>query len=154
MSESSSAVSQWQPRTELALPDGWELRKVDAESYAVTTYKGEPATQKEITDELTRLHGSFPQTAPSVLATIVEYVKAEGWPLQRLRDAVANVVKTNQYPTIMPAAVLSYDRPKKLYNYLGYCNKIGRGEAEDSDFGKVIINGKCFFYLLHENDGR
>ena len=151
--ELSNADSQWQA-SEIALPYGRTLKRKDEETYEMTAYHGEPATQAEIANEIAKLQSIYPQTNASVMATIVQYVAEDNWTLQRLKDAVKKVITTNQYPTISPAAILGYDRPKRLYNYLGYCNKIGRGEAVHSDFEMIDINGKKFWALKSEQISR
>lgn len=142
--------SQWLQRTGIKLTDGRELKQIDEETFSVTTYKGEPASADEVKTEIRRLSNAFPQMSVPVFATIIEMLVSEGWTKERIQDAVKKVIMTNKYPTFTPATLLEFDKPKKLYNYRGYCNLISQQKAVHEDFDSIKIDGKVFWYLKNE----
>lgn len=142
--------SQWLKPTGVRTNDGREVKRIDEQSFAISTYEGAPATTEEVRTEITRLKNAFPQMSAPVFATIIEMLVEEGWTRERIQDAVKKVIMTNKYPTFTPATLLEFDKPKKLYNYRGYCNLISQQKAVHEDFDSIKIDGKIFWYLKNE----
>ena len=131
-----------------------KVRQVDEYKLEVTTYKGQPATASEIGAQIEKLRRNFTLMKPDFFAVLTNELAAEEWTAERIADAVKHVLHTKTGGYLAVADVLSYDKPMKLYTHLGYCWFIDNHRATDkdgcgekSDFGKIIINGKCFFYL-------
>lgn len=124
---------------------------MDDESYAVSTYRGKPATKNDILSQLYLLCVAFPQITPEFVAILADQIVSEKWTLARVTDAVKHVLQNCEYPTFTPAKLLSFDKKKKLYNYSGYCGMILRGQAVHEDFGKIKVGDRVFWYLIHEN---
>jgi hypothetical protein len=127
---------------------------VDENTAEVSTYKGEPATDTEISECVTALTASYPTMKAEFFGVLASRLKAECWPAKRIQDAITHVIDTCKYPTFTIADIMSFDRPMKLYTYGGYCWLIDKGMAQDedgcgekSDFGNMKIGEKVFFYL-------
>jgi len=69
---------------------------------------------------------------------------------------VKSIIRKNQYQQFTIGEFMSYDKPMRLYTHAGYCWLITNGRAQDnpdpekSDFGKIMIDGRCFFYLKRD----
>ncbi|MBO7617329.1 MAG: hypothetical protein J6T22_09445 [Bacteroidales bacterium] len=145
----------------LRLPDGSNrvIRTVDENTCEVTTYKGEPATDRDMKDAVAMLAISYPQVKTELYGVLCARWKDEGWTAERIKDAISNLIDTCKYPTFSIGQIMSYDRPMKLYTHGGYMWLINNGLAQDadacgdkSDFGKLYIDKgkptqKVFFYL-------
>lgn len=136
------------------LPDGRAIRSVDENTCEVTTYKGQPANETEISDAVSTLKMCYPAMKAETMSILCSRWRDERWTAQRITDAIKNLVDTCRYPTFQIADIMSFDRPMKLYTYGGYCWLIAEGRATDvdgcgekSDFGKMKIGEKTFFYL-------
>jgi len=132
------------------MPDGRTIKQVDEDSYELTTYRGAPATQKEIESEVEKLRCAYKNMQPQFFAVLASMIAKEKWTAKRISDAVDNTLLNNQYPTLVIGNIMAFDKPKKLYNYSGYCNLITSKKAKHEDFGKYMLNGKCFWYLKNE----
>lgn len=156
-SELSQQDSQWQTPTAnvvAVMPDGRKIRQVSDIKLEVTTYKGAPATAAEITSQIDILRRNYTQMKPDFFAVLTNELAVDKWPIERIKDAVKHVLRTKPGGFLSVADIFSYDRPMRLYNYSGYCWLIHTQRAQDkdccgplSDFGKLKIDGKCFFYL-------
>ena len=159
-SELSKQESQWQGQTidtveVLVDADGSrrKVRQVSDMQFAVTTYKGKPATNVELTTQIDRLRRNYTQMKPDFFAVLTNELVADEWTAERIKDAVTHVMRTKTGGFISIADVFSYDKPMKLYNYSGYCWLINNLRAKDdadpakSDFGTIKIEGKVFWYL-------
>lgn len=136
------------------LPDGRAIRSIDENTCEVTTYRGTPATDKQIRDAVSMLNISYPAMKEETFGILCSRWREEGWTAQRIIDAITHLIDTCRYPTFQIADIMSFDRPMKLYTYGGYCWLIAQGRASDadgcgekSDFGKLKANNKIFFYL-------
>lgn len=155
--ESLQPAEQWQmQQNEIVaiLPDGRKVRQVSDSKYEVTTYKGNPATDSEISIEIDRLRRNYTMMKADFFAVLTNELIADQWPQQRIKDAVNHVMRTKPGRFLSIADIFSYDKPMRLYNYAGYCWLINNGRASDvdgcgekSDFGKLKIGEKVFFYL-------
>lgn len=139
------------------LHDGRAIRQVTENRYEVTTYKGEPATDKQISEQIERLRKNYTQMRPDFFAMLVGELTKDRWPAQRISDAVTSVLRNKQGGFLSVADIFSYDKPMKLYNYSGYCWLINNQRAQDcdgcgekSDFGKLKVGEKIFFYLKRD----
>ena len=156
-SELLPLASQWQrPTIDVVakLADGRKVRQVNDYKLEVTTYKGQPATPAELSTQIERLRRNYTQMKPDFFAILTNELAADEWPIERIKDAVTHVLRTKTGGFIGIADIFNYDKPMKLYNYGGYCWLINNFRAQDkdgcgplSDFGKIIIDGKCFWYL-------
>lgn len=122
--------------------------------FEVSTYNGEPATDSEISTEIDRLRRNYTQMKPDFFAVLANELMMDKWPISRIKDAVNHVMRTKPGGFLSIADIFSYDKPMKLYNYSGYCWLISSNRAKDedacgekSDFGKITIEGKVFWYL-------
>lgn len=136
------------------MDDGRAVRQVDAMRFEVTTYKGKPATKEEIATETAQLMVVYPKMTDAFMAVLMQDIVEEQWPIERVKAAVKSLKKKQLFPTFTIADFMSYDRPMRLYNYSGYCWLINNNRATDidgcgekSDFGKITIDGKVFWYL-------
>jgi hypothetical protein len=127
----------------------------------VTTYKGQPATQTEIARETAALMAAYPKMHDSFMAVLMQQIVEDSWTIERVRDAVKSALRNNFFPIMTIGEFMSFDKPMKLYTYSGYCWLINSGRAKDddccgekSDFGKIVVDGKCFFYLKKDLPNR
>ena len=140
-------------QTACRMPDGREVRKVNDMSFEVTTYKGKPATKQDIANETAQLLVVYPKMTDAFMAILMQEIVEDKWPIERVRDAVKSLKRKQLFPTFTIADFMSFDKPMRLYNHAGYCWLIGRGYqdadscGEKSDFGKITIDNKVFFYL-------
>ena len=142
------------PQTVGRLADGREIRQIDELKCEVTLYKGEPATKAEIAKETAALIAAYPKQTDAFMAILMQQIVDDRWPVERVQDAVKSILRKALYPTFTIAQFMSFDKPMRLYTHAGYCWLINNGRASDkdccgelSDFGKLIVDGKCFFYL-------
>ena len=141
--------------------DGRKIRQVDDKQFEVTLYKGNPATENEVAIQIDRLRRNYTQMKPDFFASLANELAADEWPAERIKDAVTHLLRTKNGGFIAIADVFNFDKPMRLYNYSGYCWLISNNRAQDkdscgekSDFGKITVDGKVFFYLkkdLHGN---
>ena len=143
------------------MADGRKVRQVNDYKCEVSLYKGCPATDAEISEEIGRLRRNYTQMKPEFFAELANELMADGWPAKRIRDAVNHVMRTKPGGFLSIADIFSFDRPMKLYNYSGYCWLISNNRAKDadgcgekSDFGKITIDGKVFWYLKKDLPGK
>ena len=141
------------------LADGRSIRQVNDYKCEVTTYKGAPATDAEIAEQIERLRKNYTQMGADFWATLIGELTNDGWTAARIADAVSHVLRVKPGGFLSIADIFSYDKPMKLYTYSGYCWLINNGKATDvdacgdkSDFGKLYTNKgqpnqKCFWYL-------
>lgn len=136
------------------MADGRKVRQVSDIQFAVTTYKGKPATIAEVSEQIDRLRRNYTQMKPDFFAVLANELAADEWPVERIKDAVTHTLRTKTGGFISIADIFSYDKPMKLYNHSGYQWLIGNHRAIDkdscgpmSDFGKITIDDKVFFYL-------
>lgn len=140
------------------LADGRKIKQVNDIRLEVTTYKGRPASDAEIAEQIERLRRNYTQMAPDFWATLIGELETDKWPAKRIADAVSHTLRVKTGGFLSVADIMSYDKPMRLYTHSGYCWLINNGKAKDnqdenlSDFGKVYINKgtpkqKCFFYL-------
>jgi hypothetical protein len=135
------------------MADGRKVRQVSETKFEVTTYKGKPATDAEIGEQIERLRKNYTQMGPEFFATLIGELTNDKWPAARIADAVSHVLRTKPGGFLSIADIFSFDRPFKLYNYSGYLWLINSGRAQDaktreqSDFATIDIDGKTFFYL-------
>ena len=156
-SELSQQDSHWQrPTVEVVarLADGRKVRQVDQYKFEVTTYKGKPATAAELSTQIDRLRRNYTQMNPDFFAVLANELAVDEWPIERVKDAVTHVLRVKPGGFLSIADIFSYDRPMKLYNHSGYEWLITSRRAVDadgcgpkSDFGKINIDGKVFWYL-------
>lgn len=170
-SELSQQESQWQkPECNTVAvivdKDGGrrKINQVSDWQFEVTRYKGRPATASELSFQIDRLRRNYTLMKPDFFAALANELAADEWPIERIKDAVTHTlrVKTGGFMTI--ADIFNYDKPFKLYNHKGYSWLISSGRATDkdacgplSDFDKITIEGKVFFYLkkdLPKNQAR
>ena len=153
----SQPAEQWQRQGDdvvAVLEDGRKIRQVSEHRCEVTLYKGKPASDAQISEEIGRLRRNYTQMKPDFFAQLANELMAERWPAERIKDAVNHVIRTKPGGFLSIADVYSYDKPMRLYNYSGYCWLIHNNRATDvdscgekSDFGKITIDGKVFWYL-------
>lgn len=143
------------------LADGRAIRQISELKCEVTLYKGEPATKAEIAKETASLMAAYPKQTDAFMAVLMQQIVDDRWPIERVQDAVKSILRKATYPTFTIAEFMSYDKPMKLYTHAGYCWLINNGRAKDadccgekSDFGKIIVDGKCFFYLKKDVPSR
>ena len=156
-SELSQQDSQWQTPTAnvvALMPDGRKIRQVSDTKLEVTTYKGAPATAAEITSQIDILRRNYTQMKPDFFAVLTNELAVDKWPIERIKDAVKHVLQTKPGGFLSVADIFSYDKPMRLYNHSGYQWLINNRRATDddacgplSDFSKLEIDGKVFFYL-------
>ena len=160
-SELSQQDSQWQKpefNTVAVITDkdgtSRKVRQVSDIKFEVTRYKGKPATAAELSVQIDRLRRNYTQMKPDFFAVLANELATDEWPIERIKDAVTHVLRTKTGGFIGIADIFSYDKPMKLYNHSGYCWLINNHQATDedgcgpkSDFGKINIDGKVFWYL-------
>ena len=156
-SELSQQDGQWQKQeceSVAVMPDGRKIKQVTEYRYEVTMYKGLPATNQELQVQIDKLRRNYTQMKPDFFATLANELMAEKWTAERIKDAVTHVMRTKTGGFLSVADIFSYDKPMKLYNYSGYQWLINNRRATDkdgcgeqSDFGKITVDGKVFFYL-------
>ena len=135
------------------MPDGRKVRQVNEMKFEVTTYKGKPASDVEIGEQIERLRKNYTQMGPDFFATLIGELTNDKWPVARIADAVSHVLRTKPGGFLSIADIFQFDKPMKLYNHSGYVWLITSNRAKDnpnpekSDFGKITIDGKVFFYL-------
>lgn len=136
------------------MADGRKVRQVNDMKYEVSLYKGKPASANEVAIQIDRLRRNYTQMKPDFFAALANELAADEWPIDRIKDAVSHLLRTKNGGFIAIADIFNYDKPMKLYNYSGYCWLINNNRAQDkdccgeqSDFGKITVNGKVFFYL-------
>lgn len=135
------------------MTDGRKVRQVSEMKFEVTTYKGQPATASELSEQIDRLRRNYTMMKADFFAVLTNELIDDGWPAERIRDAVTHVLRTKNGGFLSIADVFSYDKPMKLYNHAGYQWLVTSGRAKDnadkskSDFGTITIDGKIFFYL-------
>lgn len=162
--ELSQRDGQWQPlecSVVAKLNDGREIRQVSELKCEVTLYKGAPASDVELSTQIDRLRRNFTQMKPDFFAVLANELTEAKWPAERIKDAVTSVMRTKAGGFFSIADIFQYDKPMKLYTHAGYCWLINNGRAKDadccgekSDFGKIIVDGKCFFYLKKDVPSR
>lgn len=150
-------AEQWQRQGDnvvAVMPDGRKIRQVSDHKCEVSLYKGKPATDAELSEEIGRLRRNYTQMKPEFFAELANELTADRWPAKRIKDAVNHVMRTKPGGFLSIADIFSYDKPMKLYNYSGYCWLINTNRAKDadgcgekSDFGTITIEGKVFWYL-------
>lgn len=135
------------------LPDGSGrvLERIDDETFEVTTYKGAPATSNELNETMASLMACFPNVTTAMAMEIKKQVIEEKWQAERLHDALVHVKKNCDYLSFGIGKFLGFDKKKRLYNYSGYCNLISEHKAVHEDFGTIKIDGRPYWYLIHEN---
>lgn len=156
-SELSQQAEQWQRQGDnivATMDDGRKIRQVNEYRFEVSLYKGQPATDAEMSEEIGRLRRNYTQMKPEFFAELANELVADRWPIKRIKDAVNHVMRTKPGGFLSIADIFAYDKPMKLYNYSGYCWLINNNRATDkdgcgekSDFGKITIDGKVFWYL-------
>lgn len=136
------------------MQDGRQVRQVSEYQCEVTLYKGNPATNIEIAEQMERLRKNFTQRGDDFYAMLIGELISDRWTAERIKDAVTHVLMTKTGGFISIADIFSFDRPMKLYNYSGYVWLITNHLAQDkdscgekSDFGRIKIDGKVFYYL-------
>ena len=135
------------------MADGRKVRQVSDIQYAVTTYKGQPATIAEVSAQIDRLRRNYTQMKPDFFAVLTNELAADEWPVERIKEAVTHTLRTKTGGYISIADIFSFDKPMKLYNHSGYQWLISTNRAKDnadrakSDFDTITIGGKVFFYL-------
>ena len=134
--------SQWQRPESNAVAtftdqDGFKrkIRQVSDTKFAVSLYKGQPATAAEMAQQIDKLRRNYTMMKPDFFAALANELANDGG-------------------FISIADIFNYDKPMKLYNHAGYCWLISNKRAKDedscgekSDFGTVNIAGKKYFYL-------
>ena len=155
-SESLQPAGQWQRQGDdvvAVMADGRKVRQVSEQKYEVSLYKGKPATDAELSEEIGRLRRNYTQMKPEFFAELANELTADRWPAKRIKDAVSHVLRTKPGGFLSIADIFSYDKPMRLYNYSGYYWLVSSNRARDnrvpekSDFGKITIEGKVFWYL-------
>lgn len=143
--------SQWQTQEITKLPDGRPIKQVSEDLFEVTLYKGEPATKQQILNDTARLKKAFPQIEDATMAILIERMASAEWTQRHVQDAINHVIDNCEYPTFTIARIMNFDKKKRLYNYSGYCNLISEHKAVHEDFGTIKIDGRPYWYLIHEN---
>ena len=69
----------------------------------------------------------------------------------RLKDAVAHVIRTCEYPMPTIAKFLSYDRKIKLHTYNEYCKLISDGDNGDN-YKPIKFKDRPVLMWVHVND--
>ena len=153
---------QWQPqdcKVVATLADGRKIRQVSEQKCEVTTYKGKPATDKEIQAQIDKLRRNYTQMKSDFFAVLINVLTKDKWTAARISDAVSHVIRTKTGGFISVADIMSYDRPMKLYTHSGYEWLISNHRATDedacgpkSDFSILYIDKgtpqqKAFWYL-------
>ena len=141
-------------QTVCKMQDGRTVRQVSDIQFEVTTYKGKPATKAEIANETAQLLVVYPKMTDAFMAVLMQEIVEDGWTIEHVRDAVKSLKRRQLFPTFTIRDFMSFDKPMKLYNHSGYMWLINNNRATDkdscgplSDFGKITIDGKVFFYL-------
>ena len=136
------------------MADGRKVRQVSEMKFEVTTYKGKPASDAEIGEQIERLRKNYTQMGPEFFATLIGELTNDKWPAARIADAVSHVLRTKPGGFLSIADIFNYDKPMKLYNHSGYMWLINNNRATDddacgpkSDFATIKIGEKVFFYL-------
>lgn len=136
------------------MADGRKIRQVDENKCEVSLYKGNPATESEVAIQIDRLRRNYTQMKPDFFASLANELAADEWPAERIKDAVTHVLRVKPGGFISIADIFNFDKPMKLYTHKGYQWLINNQRATDadscgpkSDFGKITIDGKVFFYL-------
>lgn len=150
-------AEQWQKHginVVAVMADGRKIRQVDENKCEVSLYKGNPANDAQIGEEIGRLRRNYTQMKPDFFAELANELMADRWPAERIRDAVNHVIRTKPGGFISIADIFNFDKPMKLYTHKGYQWLVNNQRATDadscgpkSDFGKITIEGKVFFYL-------
>lgn len=131
-----------------------KIRQVSENKFEVSLYKGNPATAAEMAQQIDKLRRNYTMMKPDFFAALANELANDEWPVERIKDAVTHLLRTKEGGFISIADVFNYDKPMKLYNHSGYCWLILSHRATDvdccgpkSDFGKLEIDGKTYFYL-------
>lgn len=150
-------AEQWQKQgtnVVAVMADGRKIRQVDENKCEVSLYKGNPANDAQIGEEIGRLRRNYTQMKPDFFAELANELMADKWPAERIKDAVNHVIRTKPGGFISIADIFTFDKPMKLYTHKGYQWLVNNQRATDvdscgpkSDFGKITIEGKVFFYL-------
>lgn len=153
-SEQNELQNTHSQQTVCRMADGRSVKQVDDCTFEVTTYKGKPATQAEIAKETAQLLVAYPKMTDAFMAVLMQEIVEDNWTIEHVKDAVKSLKRRQLYPTFTIGDFMSYDKPFKLYNHSGYEWLITSHRAIDadscgpkSDFGKITIEGKVFFYL-------
>lgn len=131
-----------------------KIRQISDDKFEVSLYKGKPATVTEMAQQIDKLRRNYTMMKPDFFAALANELANDEWPIERIKDAVTHLLRTKDGGFISIADIFNYDKPMRLYNHSGYCWLISSHRATDddgcgpkSDFGKLELAGKTFFYL-------
>ena len=120
----------------------------------VSLYNGEMPKPEDYAVAVKRLAIAFPRQEIDFFKIAVEEMADMGFTAERMRDAVANVIRNFRYKELNIADIVSFDRKHKLYTYGQMCAKLvcnGGTEKDTDSFRKVQIDGQTYWYLPSEN---
>ena len=111
---------------------------------AVSLYRDNEASPRDIAVSMKRLELAFPKMESAFFDLLAERIIANGFTAERLKDAVNHVLDNFQYKELNISDIIRFDRRAKLYTYSEVCQLITAGKAVMEDFEMREINGTVF----------
>lgn len=119
------------------------LHQIGPDHYELSLYN-DPLTTKGIVDNIRRIKSAFPDLPAEFYDVFTDMIQQDKFTDARLKDAVNHVIRTCIYPRPTIAQFISYDKRKKVFNYLDMCKKV------DEYGGKIWVH----FYMIDLPDGK
>lgn len=117
----------------------------------ISIYNGAPATLIEISGEVAKLKAVFPAIDKLYVSILVERLSRNEFTLERLKDAVGNVIDNFHYQKPNIADIINFDRRMELLTHNEAYIAIENGKVADwSDFELIEVGGIKFRVIKSE----
>lgn len=111
----------------------------------MSLYQDNEASPTDIAVSMKRLQTAFPKMENTFFNLLAERVLDNGFTVERLRDAVNNLIDNFQYKELNISDIIRFDRRARLYSYHEASVCVTEGKATFSDFEKREIKGNIYY---------
>lgn len=146
--------SEQSPKDLACISPSDKIIKTTDGQYFMSLYNGDMPKPEDYAIAVKRLSCAFPRQDMDFFKIAVEEMADMGFTAERMKDAVANVIRNFRYKELNVADIVSFDRKRKLYTHGQMLAKLvcnGGTEKSTDSFRKVDIDGQTFWYLPSEN---
>ncbi|MDR1373160.1 MAG: hypothetical protein LBJ17_08635, partial [Dysgonamonadaceae bacterium] len=111
------------PQLEAASPAPNTIRLSEKGETSISVFTDRPATNEEIEIWIAKLHFAFPKMEPGFWSVLSERIHATNFTVERLKEAVNNVLDNFHYKELTVSDIIGYDRRERLYTYKEVCKE-------------------------------